>query len=63
VEELNIDRGTKDMCCDCSKRACRTCHYQRLGDAKLRSLIEKGPLFREQNCITGVLTRACVRRK
>ena len=59
MEELEVDSGTKDMYCDCSKS--KYC-YEPAGhvitgdltivrDAKLRGLIEKGPSFREQNCI------------
>ena len=59
VEELDFDGGTGDMHCDCS--TCKYC-YEPAGhvvtgdlniirDAKLRSLVEKGPSFREQNSI------------
>ena len=59
VQELDIDRGIKDMFCDCSTS--KYC-YEPAGhvitgdltivrDAELRSLIEKGQSFREQNCI------------
>ena len=59
VEELDIDRGAGNMCCDCSTS--KYC-YEPAGhvitgdltivkDAELRGLIEKGPSFREQNYI------------
>ena len=59
IVSLDVDVGTRDMCCDCSTS--KYC-YGPVGhvvtgdlgivkDAKLRSLIEKGPSSREQNCI------------
>ena len=59
VEELDVNRGTEGMCCDCSTSS--YC-YEPAGhvvtgdltiirDAKLRSLVRKGPSYREQNCI------------
>ena len=59
VEDLDVDIGTRDMCSNCSTN--KYC-YSPVGhvvtgdlniikDAKLRSLIEKGPSYREQNCI------------
>ena len=61
MEELDFDGGTGDMHCDCS--VCMYC-YEPAGhvvtvdpniirDAKLRSLVEKGPSFREQKPLTG----------
>lgn len=52
VEELDIDRGTKDINCDCGNS--KFCyepvghHLTIVRDAKLRSLIEGGPSFTEQ---------------
>ena len=59
VEELDVNSGTKDISCDCSKsKYCSepaghviTGDLTIVRDAKLRGLIEKGPSFREQNCI------------
>ena len=59
MQELDIDRGTKDMFCDCntSKYCYEPAGHVITGDltivrdTKLRSLIERGPSFREQNCI------------
>ena len=59
VEELDFDIGTGDMYCECSTN--KYC-YEPAGhvvtgdlniirDASLRLLIEKGPSYREQNCI------------
>ena len=59
VEELDFDIGTEDMHCNCS--TCDYC-YEPAGhvvtgdlniirDAKLRTLIAKGPPYREQNSI------------
>ena len=59
VEELDVNRSTEGMCCDCSTS---TYCYEPAGhvvtgdltiirDAKLRSLVRKGPSYREQNCI------------
>ena len=59
VEELDFDIGTEDMHCNCS--TCEYC-YEPAGhvvtgdlniirDAKLRTLIAKGPSYREQNSI------------
>ena len=66
VEELDLTRGTEGMCCDCSNSS--YC-YERAGhvmtgdltiiwDAKLRSLVRKGPSYREQNY--GISMRDCV---
>ena len=59
VEELDFDRGAGNMCCNCSKSKCCyepaghviTGDLRIIRDAKLRSIIEKGPSFREQNYI------------
>ena len=59
VEELDVDRGTEGMCCDCSNSSyCYapaghvvTGDLTIIRDAKLRSLIRKGPSYREQNSI------------
>ena len=59
MEELNFDTGIGDMYCECSTN--KYC-YEPAGhavtgdltiirDADLRSLIEKGPSYQEQNCI------------
>ena len=66
VEELDLTRGTEGMCCDCSNSS--YC-YEPVGhvmtgdltiiwDAKLRSLVRKGPSYREQNY--GISMRDCV---
>ena len=55
MEELDIDKGAGNMCCDCSRS--KYC-YEPAGhvitgdlkivkDAELRGLIEKGPSYRE----------------
>ena len=59
VEELDVDRGTEGMSCDCSSSS--YCYVPAghvvtgdltiIRDAKLRSLVRKGPLYREQNSI------------
>ena len=59
VEELNVDKGTEDMYCDCngSKYCYEPAEHVVTGDlsiirdASLRSLIEKGPSYREQNYV------------
>ena len=71
VEELDVDVGTRNMCCDCSTS--KYC-YAPVGhvvtgdlgivkDAKLRSLIEEGPSYREQNCINWRITETFARRQ
>jgi hypothetical protein len=57
VEELDFDRGTEGMQCECSTSSyCYepaghviTGDLNIIRDANLRSLIEKGPSYREQN--------------
>ena len=59
VEELDVDRGMEGMSCDCSSSS--HCYVPAghviigdltiIKDAKLRSLIRKGSLYREQNSI------------
>ena len=56
VEELDVDRDTEGMCCDYSNNSCYapaghvvTGDLTIIRDAKLRSLIRKGPSYREQN--------------
>ena len=59
VEELDVNRGTEGMCCDFSSSS--YCYEPEghvvtgdltiVRDAKLRSLVRKGPSYREQNCI------------
>ena len=56
VEELNVDKGTEAMYCDCngSKHCYEPAEHVVTGiirDASLRSLIEKGPSYREQNYV------------
>ena len=56
VEELDFDVGTGDMYCECStNNYCYEPAGHVTGDiiraASLRSLIEKGPSYREQNRI------------
>ena len=59
------------MCCECStSKYCYgpaghvvTGDLSIIKDAKLRSLIEKGPSYREQNYIIGALLRDCVERQ
>ena len=67
-EDLDVDIGTRDMCCDCStSKYCYgpaghvvTGDLSIIKDAKLRSLIEKGPSYREQNYINWSITeRLC----
>ena len=51
VEELDLDEGTENVCCDCSSYEPAghvvTGDLTIIGDAKLM----KGPSYREQNCI------------
>ena len=59
VEELDVDRGTEGMSCNCSSSS--YCYVPAghvvtgdltiIRDAKLRSLVRKGPSYREQNSI------------
>ena len=69
VQNLNMDVGTEDMHCTCSDSS--YC-YEPAGhvitggltiikDAKLRSLIEKGPTYREQNYINWKLNEKLCR--
>ena len=59
VEELDVNRGIEGMCCDCSTSSyCYepaghvvTGDLTLIRDAKLRSLVRKGPSYREQNFI------------
>ena len=59
VEELDLTRGTEGMCCDCSNSSycyepaghVMTGDLTIIWDAKLRSLVRKGPSYREQNYI------------
>ena len=56
MEELDIDKGAGNMCCDCSriKYCYEPAGHVITGDlkiAELRGLIEKGPSYREQNYI------------
>ena len=59
VEELDIDKGAGNMCCDCSRsKYCYepaghviTGDLKILKDVELRGLIEKGPSYRKQNYI------------
>ena len=59
VEELDFDNGTEDMHCDCNTSSyCYepaghvvTGDLNIIRDAQLRSLIEKGPSYREQNYV------------
>ena len=68
VEDLNVDIGTSNMYCDCN--ASEYCYgpvghvvtgdLSIIRDAKLRSLIEKGPSYREQNQVNWSITeRLC----
>ena len=69
VKELDVNVGTRDMCCSCSQsRYCYTLvghvvtgDLNILRDAKLRNLIEKGPSYREQNCIDWSITEKLFR--
>ena len=59
VEELDVDRGTEGISCDCSSSS--YCYVPAghvvtgdltiIRDAKLRSLVRKGPSYTEQNRI------------
>ena len=68
VEDLNVDIGTSNMYCECN--ASEYCYgpvghvitgdLSIIRDAKLRSLIEKGPSYREQNQVNWSITeRLC----
>jgi hypothetical protein len=68
VEDLDVNVGTSNMCCDChTSRYCYgpaghvvTGDLNVIRDAKLRALIEKGPSYREQNYIDWRVTeRLC----
>ena len=65
IEGLDFDIGTRDMSCNCSTS--KYC-YEPVGhvitgdltiirDAKLRTLISKGPSYREQNCVNWKINR------
>ena len=67
IEKLDLTTGTEGMLCDCSDS--HYC-YEPVGhvvtgdltivrDAKLRSLVERGPSYREQNYIDWNITRLC----
>ena len=68
VEELDVDRGTEGMSCDCSSSS--YCYVPAgivvtgdltiIRDAKLRSLVRKGPSYREQNSIDSDVNEKCV---
>ena len=68
VKDLNVDIGTSNMYCECN--ASEYCYgpvghvvtgdLSIIRDAKLRSLIEKGPSYREQNQVNWSITeRLC----
>ena len=69
VEDLDVDIGTRDMCCNCStSKYCYspvghvvTGDMNIIRDTKLRSLIEKGPSYTEQNCINWRITEKLCR--
>ena len=53
VEELDLDEGTENVCCNSYEPAGHvvTGDLTIIRDAKLRSLVMKGPSYREQNCL------------
>ena len=68
VENLDVNVGTSNMCCDChTSKYCYgpaghvvTGDLNVIRDAKLRALIEKGPSYREQNYVDWRVTeRLC----
>ena len=68
VENLDVNVGTSNMCCDCHTSKCCygpaghvvTGDLNVIRDAKLRALIEKGPSYREQNYVDWRVTeRLC----
>ena len=71
MEELDIDKGAGNMCCDCSRS--KYC-YEPAGhvitgdlkivkDAELRGLIEKDHRIGNRTILSGMLTRTCGRRQ